>query len=75
MVDKNGVKIFEGDIVRHYNKIDIGMPNEYDVGEIRWYKKGCSFERTSYNRKGRALIGQHCVYEVIGSIHDKAVEE
>ena len=75
LVDANGVKIFEGDIVRHYNKIDIGMPNEYDVGEIQWYKKECRFDRTSNNGKGHALIGQHCVYEVIGNIHDKAVED
>lgn len=78
LVDANGVKIFEGDIVRHYNKIDVGEPDDYDTGEIRWNKNHCRFERTSSKRIAgyeTLFIGSDCVYEVIGSIHDKAVEE
>lgn len=78
LVDKNGVKIFEGDIVRHYNKIDVGKPDDYDTGEIRWNKNKCRFERTSSERiagSETVFIDSDCVYEVIRSIHDKAVEE
>lgn len=68
LLDKNGTKIFEGDIVRHYNRTDVGDPLENEVGAIRWNETWCSFERTSFPVAVRIRNG--CVYEVIGNIHD-----
>ena len=45
LVDKNGQRIFEGDIVRHYNKTNDN--DSFEVGAIRWNDKCASFERTS----------------------------
>ena len=66
--DKNGRKIFEGDIVRHYN--DERMPETYDIGCIIFNTCECMFRRTSVGRNDSFAIAKHCLYEVIGNIHD-----
>lgn len=62
----NGKKIFEGDIVRHYNRFDDDMAHE--TGLIFYDSKQCRFKRTSIH--GEVYLGKHCRYEVIGNIHD-----
>jgi uncharacterized phage protein (TIGR01671 family) len=68
LTDKNGKKIFEGDIVRHYN--DERMPEAYDIGCIIFNTCECMFRRTAAGRNDTFAIARHCLYEVIGNIHD-----
>lgn len=67
LVDKNGVKIFEGDMAIYLRDAD-------EVGEIRWDDNDACFylliENVAYTFSN---IAGDCL-EVIGNIHDKAVE-
>ena len=74
--DKNGKRIFEGDIVKHYNCMQ--EPDAYDVGYIYFYDKYCKWKRTTSDRrynpthaeKFNPEISSVGKYEVIGNIHD-----
>ena len=67
--DKNGVKIFEGDIIRHYNKFD--DPAKYETYAIEYDKRNCAFAGRLYKRLMEELReSSHEYYEVIGNIHD-----
>ncbi len=67
LTDRNGVKIFEWDIVRHYS----GGKIEDDVGKIFYDTKNCKFLRTSKtNPKIHYELHADLVYEVIGNIYD-----
>ena len=70
LTDKNGKKVFEGDIVKHYNHCRIKEYSE-DIGRVFYYAETCRFLRTS------KLFPNDCPemysgieYEVIGNIHD-----
>lgn len=67
LTDKNGVKIFEGDIIRHYN--DLYDKNIFDIGVICWDNDKSRFYRTSQSDE-IYTISFSCDYEVIGNIHD-----
>lgn len=64
--DKNGKKIFEGDIVKHYH--DKKFPESYSKGYIFWDEEYLRWKRTSENVN--CCIANDCIYEVIGNIHD-----
>lgn len=79
--DKNGVEIYEGDIVKAE---EIGGYCLKDVGVVRYFEDGCYFgiETPNYSTKlrftneeikindGYCTIRFTMEYEVIGNIHD-----
>lgn len=70
LADKNGKKIFEGDIVKHYNNSDDG----FDVGALYWDETFSQWKRTSignfHHSSFTYVMSRSCEYEVIGNIHD-----
>ena len=67
LTDKNGKKIFEGDIVKHYH--DKQFPESYSKGVIYWDEEYLRWKRTT-NQSVNCCLGNDCVYEVIGNIHE-----
>ena len=68
LTDKNGEKIFEGDIVKHYY-LD-NNPDVYDIGKIFWNGATCMYLRTCKSGDSYPQVWDSCEYEVIGNIHD-----
>jgi uncharacterized phage protein (TIGR01671 family) len=69
LTDKNGRKIFEGDIVKHYNRIYIGEPDSYIVVLIEWNEEEHRYQQRK--KDGECfLVGKQCFFEIIGNIHD-----
>lgn len=68
ITDKNGVKIFEGDIIKHYNRKD---DLTFDTGRVFWKEKHARFLRTSECETTYTLNEDMSYpYEVIGNIYD-----
>ena len=69
--DKNGMPIFDGDIVRHY--CYKGEPTRFEVGVIFWEEKHARFKRTSNDGDTYFIVyDEACPYEVIGNIHNNS---
>ena len=68
LADKNGKKIFEGDIVKHY--CEHNTDGIISVGTVFWDEKHCMFLRTCTDGNETPQIWSSCEYEVIGNIHD-----
>ena len=68
LTDKNGTKIFEGDIIKHY--CDNTDKSRFDIGVILFDDKVCQFKRNSRVKTRYYNIHFECEYEVIGNIHD-----
>lgn len=71
LVDKNEVKVFEGDIVTLRTQADL---------EYGFHKRRCDIKFDEYHRFVAVGMTTHPLidkeeWEVIGNIHDKAVEE
>lgn len=68
LTDKNGVKIFEGDICRCEMMNDDGKIYDAGVYVVEWYKENAMFTLISQNEE--LEFGFLSGYEVIGNIHD-----
>jgi len=74
LTDKNGKKIFENDIAKHYNKIGVGEPDAYNIIKFEWQPTGCMFKAFWIEGNGYYFVGNEsdCVYEVIGDVFDNS---
>ena len=62
LTDKNGKKIFEGDIVRLY------LVDGCEEGVIKFNGIMCRF--MFFTKEGSYSFDKDCVFEIIGNIHD-----
>ena len=69
--DKNSKRIFEGDIVKHYNHNPIKEYSE-DIGRVFWFNPTQRYLKTSslFPDEFHELFEEINCYEVIGNIHD-----
>ena len=73
LTDKNGTKVFEGDIVAQ-DWYDYNEPSDDSFGEVLFCGHDCSFSVLDINKDGIVPLGRchayHWEVEVIGNIHD-----
>jgi len=76
LTDKNCKKIFEGDIVRHYNvTTNVDSKWIFDFGTVFWDNEYQGYRRTTHEVSSEGTVKTYtlsasCIYEVIGNIHD-----
>lgn len=80
LTDRNGMRIFEGDVVRHHR--ELWGRDDSEIGEVCWDETLCRFYRTAYpapenayaaNCKNEPVLLSADItafYEVVGNIHD-----
>ena len=75
LTDKNGKRIFEGDIVAQ-SWYDFNEPTDDSFGEVVYVVGDCSFSVLDSNKNEITSLGQgfsyHWEIEVIGNIHDNS---
>ena len=73
LIDKNGKRIFEGDIVAQ-NWYDYDEPRDDSFGNVEFCEYDCSFSVMDVNKDGFMPLGRcgsyHWEVEVIGNVHD-----
>ena len=69
LTDKNGKKIFDGDIIRHYN--DVINPENFATYIIQHDERHCRFVGYLHKNWSAQLCSDlRDKYEIIGNIHD-----
>ena len=73
LMDKNGKRIFEGDIVAQ-NWYDYDEPRDDSFGKVVFCEYDCSFSVIDVNKDGFMPLGRcgsyHWEVDVIGNVHD-----
>ena len=68
LVDKNGAKIFDGDIMDVFSSSDLFY---YGRGIVKWDDTKCAFRLFIIEDEELVYtINEYCVYEVVGNIFD-----
>lgn len=67
LTDRRGRKIFEGDIVKHFNNSE--DDEKYVIGCIKWDQDSCKFVNEHEDGLQYSIFSK-CIYEVIGNIFD-----
>ena len=71
LTDKNGTRIFEGDIIKHFNHFD--KPDEYAIYKVEFDEKICKFSGRLHKQWSAQLSKDlEKRYEVIGNIYDSS---
>ena len=70
LTDKNGRKIWENDILKHYNKVQVDDFESYEVRVVTWNKSICRFVNYNSIKDEQYTVSDWCVYEVIGNVFD-----
>ena len=69
LTDKNGVKIFEGDVVQALTP-QKGGTEGFNIGTVEFHKSAFSVKWSNFLTYGRSFIGYLDNIEVIGNIHE-----
>lgn len=68
LTDRNGVKIFEGDIVRYYQPYSQKWEEHIVLWDVNWASFGLFEQGSAYCKESDWVKIQHI--EIIGNIHD-----
>lgn len=70
LTDKNGKKIFDNDIFKHYNRTDFLDFESYETGVVKWDEIKCRYVNYRVGTNEIFNLNCECDYEVICNIFD-----
>lgn len=70
LIDKNGKKIFDNDIFKHYNRTDFLDFESYETGVVKWDEIKCRYVNYRVGTNEIFNLNCECDYEVICNIFD-----
>lgn len=70
LTDKNGNKIWENDVFKHYNRVSFEDYESHTIGLVEWDEIHCRYTNKKWKNNEIYLLNSECVYEVIGNKFD-----
>lgn len=70
LTDKNGNKIYENDVFKHYNRVSFEDYEFHTIGLVEWDEILCRYTNKKWKNNEIYLLNSECVYEVIGNKFD-----